>query len=337
MRGQKPEEKLSPAKQIIEINGRAYDAQTGQPLAPSGGKQAIKPSTPASIHKAKSSAGVALDGFVRRPGAKAVRPVQKSRTLMRPAVKKPKRGSVKSEANKTPKAKLPGKNASRLDRAKKVQKSARVSKFGSRLAPKKVVKKSAKLEVVQPAHRTNLQPAVDQLERAMHEATSHLENFAPTTKSSRTKKFAFGSLAAASVIVLGFLAWQMVPSLRVKYAGTKAGFSASLPGYSPAGFGLSDNIESTSGEVALTYGSHADSRSYRIKQSPSNWTSQTLEANYVIPTYGANNYQRYESRGKTIYIKDNSNATWVDGGIWYVLEGNATLTSDQLQRIVNSL
>lgn len=333
---------MSDAKQIIDINGKRYDAQTGKLLGGVNG-HSNHPANP----KPQQQNGAAIDGFVRRqgiprsnpqPASKQSRPVQKSQTLMRPGVEKPKPEAPKPKESQQPRPQLAKASHHRINRAKTVQKSAHVSKFGhGHLVPNKVIKKSANLDVASPKHQGKLAKTTEQFEQAMHSATSHLEDFVPDSKSSRSKRFVFGSLAAVSVMVLGFLAWQMVPSIKVKYAGTRAGFSANLPDYNPAGFGLSGNVESASGEVGLTYNSHTDDKSYKIKQTPSNWTSQSLLTNYVIPTYGANNYQVYESQGKTIYIKDNSNASWVDGGIWYQLEGNATLTSDQLQRIVNSL
>lgn len=332
---------MSDAKQIIDINGKRYDAQTGKLIV------VDNHINHARAVKAQPSQGGAIDGFVRRAGAprqsiqpptKQARSVQKSQTLMRPGLEKPKHESPKPQPEKQAKPQLAQASHHRIHRAKTVQKSAHVSKFGhGRLVPNKVVKKTANLDVAKPARVSTLAKTTEQFEQAMHSATSHLEDFVPDSKSSQKKRFVFGGMALVSLLVLGFLAWQMVPGIKVKYAGTRAGFSANLPGYNPAGFGLSGNVESVSGEVGLTYNSHTDDKSYKIKQYPSNWTSQSLLTNYVIPTYGANNYQVYESQGKTIYIKDNSNATWVDGGIWYQLEGNATLTSDQLQRIVNSL
>lgn len=333
---------MADAKQIIEINGKRYDAQTGKLIAQ-------KSNRPASVSHAKATEGVALDGFVRpvrsssKPPrdkkhlhSKLSRAPQKSKTLMRPAVKKPSAKTKKVETPREVKPKLSEPHPQRLHRAKNTPKSHRVSRFGRKhLVPAQVVKKSAPMKVAAPSHNV-VQRTTEQFEKAMQEATSHLENFVPDSKSPRKKRFTFAGLAVLSVLVLGFFAWQLMPTVKVKYAGTRAGFSAQAPGYSPAGYGLSGNVQSSSGEVTLSYDSRIDDKSYQIKQTPSNWTSQSLITNFVVPTYGSN-HQVYESGGKTIYISDNSNATWVDGGIWYQLSGNAPLTSDQLQRIVNSL
>ena len=57
--------------------------------------------------------------------------------------------------------------------------------------------------------------------------------------------------------------------------------------------------------------------------------------NYV--SVSNRDYQTKEEKGRTVYIYDDSNATWVDGGIWYQIEGDSSLSSDQLLNIVASM
>lgn len=321
-------------KQIIEINGKKYDAKTGQLIGVSASQPQPKPA------KAPSP-GVALDGFVRSHAArqtlKPSRKAQKSKTLMRPAVKKP------AIETKEEKAKIKKPADHRLHRAKSIPKSHKISRFNRQShAVSKVTKKASVLPVATPKqHASNPQniisPAVEHFEKAMHEATSHLETYSPA-KNPKTRRLAIASAACVGLLALSVLAYQIMPLAKVKYAGTRAGFSASLPNYNPTGFGLNGDIAASPGEVTLTYSSRTDDKNYKIKQSPSNWNSQSLEANFVAPNYGVNNYLEYPLQGKNIYISnDNTKATWVDGGVWYQIEGNAALTSDQLQRIVNSL
>jgi hypothetical protein len=325
---------LGKPKQIIEINGKKYDAQTGHLIgAPTAQPQAKPAKTPAP--------GVALDGFVRshatRKAHKPLHKGQKSKTLMRPAVRKP---AIETQEAK-PKVKKPGDY--RLSRAKNTPKSHKISRFNSQShAASKVTKKASALPVATPKHhlpnpQNIISPTVEHFEKAMHEASSHLETYSPA-KNPKTRRAAIASLACVGLLALGVLAYQIMPLAKVKYAGTRAGFSASLPQYNPAGFGLNGDIAAGPGEVTLTYSSRTDDKNYKIKQSPSNWNSQSLEANFVAPNYGVNNYLEYPLQGKNIYISnDNTKATWVDGGVWYQIEGTASLTNDQLQRIVNSL
>lgn len=353
---------MGDSKQTIEINGKRYDTETGRPVSsnsPTPGT-AKRP-----ISNSSSSKGTALDGFVRRPStsipatprsvapaetpkhsspsptaSKVNRELQRSKTLMRSGVKRPGHKQAKSADSQT-RPTLGAGSIERVNRAKHTQKSEHILKFSKKppQAPS-VIKKTAVLEVVAPAKSTvatttHTKPATKQFENAVKKATSHKQKYNPQSKHGKARKILISSAAVFSVLLFGFLAFQMVPTIRVKLAGSRAGFDASLPSYSPAGFGLSGNIATNSGEVTLTYSSRTDDKNYRLTQTPSNWTSQALLNNFVIPSNKP--YQTYEEQGKTVYIYDNSNATWIDGGIWYKLEGNANLTSDQLLRIANGV
>jgi len=108
-----------------------------------------------------------------------------------------------------------------------------------------------------------------------------------------------------------------------------------MPSYKPGGFALSGPITYSTGKISVSYQSNSDNRSYRVTQSNSAWNSETLLDNFVAVNRRA--YQTFQDRGKTIYIYDGSNATWVDRGVWYQIEGASSLSSDQLLRIANSL
>lgn len=350
---------MGDAKQIIEINGKKYNVATGRIIdsVTTAHTTPAKRSTPPAPPR---SNGTMIDGFVRRSQAQPItqkspqnhtkaasftpkqvtkvsRVPQKSKTLMRPGLKKPQHQQSAKQTKPINKSALSITNPQRENRAKQTPKSSHISKFNkSSSSTSKVVKRSGELPVASPKHvqHHSEKSATKQFEKAVHNATSHLETFVPNTKS-KARKLLITSAAVVSVIVCGFLAYQMIPAIKVKFAGTRAGFSASLPGYSPAGFGLSGDIAASSGEVTLTYKSRTDDKNYKLSQTPSNWTSQALLNNFVIPANKP--YQTYEDQGKTVYIYDNSNATWVDGGVWYKLEGNANLTSDQLLRIANGV
>lgn len=142
--------------------------------------------------------------------------------------------------------------------------------------------------------------------------------------------------SALSVLLLvGFIAYQNVPNLNMQLASSRAGVAGSLPAYRPSGFALQKSIHHEPGKVTLSYQSNTDTtRAFAISQENSEWNSETLLENYINADNRA--YQTHQSSGKTIYLYDN-NATWVDGGIWYRVEGNAALSSDQLVRLASSL
>jgi hypothetical protein len=121
----------------------------------------------------------------------------------------------------------------------------------------------------------------------------------------------------------------------MKVAAARAGFSASMPGYSPSGFAFKGPVQYSAGQVVVSFKSNTDDRNFKLTQQTSSWSSDSLLNNYVAA--GGKEYQTYQDRGRTIYIYDGSNATWVNGGVWYQIEGNADLSSDQLVRIASSL
>lgn len=93
-------------------------------------------------------------------------------------------------------------------------------------------------------------------------------------------------------------------------------------------------IQYGEGAVTLSYQSNSDDRNFQIVQKSSDWNSQSLLENFVSDKEP---YQTFQDKGRTIYIYGKSSATWVSGGVWYQIEGESDLSSDQLLRIVSSL
>lgn len=339
---------MSHPKNYIQINGRKYHAQTGQPFdsddsvnssAPTG--ISIKVDDVSRPSKPGKSNNVARS--VKHGKAKST---QKSTTLMRPAVKKPKFESARKHETKAEPRPPAIKHAphERLRRAEEVNRSPRIKRFSASTPKPDVIKRRAELPVVQQktiapqkqnAAQETIHHSVDQFEQVIHEATSHLETYAEEHRPKNFRKLAYATVSLSVILLCGFVAYQAVPAAKVKLAGNKAGFSADLPGYTPAGYGLRSDIAATSGEVTLAYNSRTDDKGYVVQQQPSNWNSQSLANNFLLAENKP--YQTYEQNGKTVYIYEKTNATWVDGGIWYRVAGDASLTSDQLLRIAEGL
>lgn len=85
----------------------------------------------------------------------------------------------------------------------------------------------------------------------------------------------------------------------------------------------------------MKFAANAAPQSFTLTQSRSDWDSSAVLANYVLPILGRN-FATTASRGLTIYSTNNA-AAWVNGGVLYTIKGNATLSSDQVQRIAMSL
>ncbi len=85
----------------------------------------------------------------------------------------------------------------------------------------------------------------------------------------------------------------------------------------------------------LTYKSNSDDRKFIVSQKPTEWTSESLLTNYLVDS--KLRYQTYRDKGMTVYIYNESNATWVDKGIWYTVNGDGSLNSEQILEIASSI
>lgn len=168
-----------------------------------------------------------------------------------------------------------------------------------------------------------------------HEETPPKESHARRAnrfKRSHVKVISISAVVSAMAVLTLFIAYQNKAMLELKIASTRAGFHASMPAYKPVGFAFK-NLSYSPGDVTLGFSS--GDKSYTISQKQSNWDSTTLLQNYVETS--DNTYQAYSAAGRTIYIYDNGNATWVNGGVWYQISNTANLSSDQIINLATSM
>lgn len=348
---------------VITINGKRYDAKTGRLLDSSASAKHAAPKPTAKKHN-----GPSIDGFSRRPAGSHIvaahaihKKTERSKTLMRGAVKKPASTKVHSTAAHTSHHKAHAaepaitlNNHERAARAATVSKSKLISRFGSQPAADSSIKHTSLAHLpVKPAPPITTHGSapiisrpdtVNPFQNAIDNANSHEQPL--HRKASRRHRIAralrvkprtvsLGSFLLAGMLLGGFFVYQNIPNLAMKVAAARSGVNASLPGYKPAGFALNGPIKYSSGKISISYRSVSDERAYQVTQSTSEWNSETLLENFVAVDRRA--YQTYQDKGKTIYIYNDNNATWVDGGVWYQVEGRSSLNSDQLLRIANSL
>lgn len=356
------------ANGVVELNGQLYDSATGTLLSSQTTKTVAKKPTPKTL----SNTPKQLDGFTRRPSAtprittKAVhQQPQKSKTLMRSGVSKPatpakihakapatSSGAKKQRTDSLVAPAQPG----RIIRANNTERSTFISKFGAGAASIKTavlpvasapaeVTAQTTAPVAAPAIRTAKPLAApNPFQAALEQASSHEQ---PQIKKAKfhhrvakvlhvsPKVVSLASFTLVALAISGFVAYQNLPEIAMRVAATRAGFSASLPSYQPSGFSMAGPIKYQPGEVTVNYKSASDSRSFDVVQKNSSWNSETLLENFVATT--GKPYQTFQSNGRTIYIYDNNKATWVDGGVWYNIDGKSNLNSDQLLRIANGL
>ncbi len=295
-----------------------------------------------------------------------------AKTLMRRAVRKPvpaKTTPIKQHypiALKSPDLAVPRKlsaaaiDSNRQKRAEQIRTSEHVGRFRSakqpaygiqpRLQPVAVAAPPVHTAAAMPTHPTAaVRPGAapdaslktkEIFERALSSATSHMQ---PPHEPRKSKLSGFknrhlsGSLAAvAAVLVIGgFVTYLNKSSVELQIASVRAGFKASMPAYAPEGY-KKQPASSQDGKVAISFVSPVDNSGFTLTQEPSNWDSQTL-FDTIVSQQTTTSYQTVQHNGRTIYIYDDADAAWVDGGMLYKVTGSAPLTSDQIISIATSL
>lgn len=326
----------------VEINGRNYDAATGKLIK----ETSSKPMT--------GQRGGSIDGFSRaKPANQLHSRTAKSQTLDRKAV-----SATKNQI--TPKAPVQSKTIHRKDQAKSqahqvdshrqkrantVAKSSFVSKFSKSSPVVEAEPAQPKVEAQAPAQA---QPKPSIVEQQFDQYSSNESNKEKDKKPKRkgTRRFlafdfnrpkARSVFAGAALFVLlaGYITYLNIPNLSLRIAASRAGIDATLPGYKPSGFSMSGPINYSQGLVTLNFKSNSDDRNFAIAERTSSWDSESLLANYVEKE--TPNFVTFQEKGLTIYVYDGSNATWVDSGIWYTIDGESQLNSDQLLKIAVSM
>ena len=353
----------------ITINGRLYDAITGQPVVAAAAhkaaaKPAQAPAQPASARTfndigprpATVKQGTAKP--VAQPATPAAQPAkaahranhpvaqsvharpQKSQTLYRKALKKP-------VVEHTP-ATISTKDLGR---------SPLISKFNTgpvTVHPDLTRKAQAQEETIAPAqtHPTVAKVLQQRVPAPVQHATGKelkeqliKERLAEVSDSPHnTQKRAWfkskprvASILTATLALLvlgGYLTYMNLPVISMKVAASRAGVDATFPNYRPDGYALNGPITYSPGEVNINYKSNSNDNGFRISQKPSNWDSQALLDNFV--TRQTENYLTFQERGVTVYTFGNK-AAWVNGGLLYTLDGNSSLSSDQVLRLATSM
>lgn len=143
------------------------------------------------------------------------------------------------------------------------------------------------------------------------------------------------AMVAAVLAVVGLFASQNVSGWRVQMASSKAGFSAALPSYHPAGFRLGE-LNANTGVVAFNYISNSDQdRQIAVTEKSSTWSNQQLLTDFV--QVNSQQHQTIYDNGQTYYLYDGHSITWVSGGIWYQVHSQDALGQQQLLKLANSL
>ncbi|MGH7157622.1 MAG: hypothetical protein ACREGD_00890 [Candidatus Saccharimonadales bacterium] len=355
---------------IIEFNGKRYDAITGKLL----GKSRTEVAEPLAIPVAPPRRHI--DGVVRRhaskqasephhaPHSKPSRPLaakphrqpgrtdnarqpQPAKTLMRRAVRKPKtslkpaiKPQAPAEVAARPVSSVALKHSvqhidpQREHRARQTPKSHAVRRFSphaERLAIAAAVHPMPPRPSQKPTRHHHENTKPDIFEAAIAHARSHEQPaHQPHPKHRRRRKTAGMLVGAVTFLLLGGV---------LAYANlgniriTVASVQAGFSAQMPAYKPTGyvlGAVTTSSGNVSINF--RSGEKHYRLIQQPTNWNSQTLHDS-IIASAGA---KTIENHGRIIYIYDDV-ASWVSGGIRYDLTGNAELDPQEVAAIAASL
>lgn len=178
------------------------------------------------------------------------------------------------------------------------------------------------------------------IKNRMDEAVAHEKAEKPTKAKSHTshpksrrRASTIASGVAALVLLGGYLTYLNLPSLSIRVAAARANVNANYPSYQPAGYSFAGPVAFSPGEVRVNFQSNTNDYDYSLVQRSSNWDSQAVLDNYVLEE--TEQYATLQERGLTIYLMERK-AAWVNGGTLYVIEGDAPLSSEQIQKIASS-
>lgn len=151
----------------------------------------------------------------------------------------------------------------------------------------------------------------------------------------RKKFVAAASMAVVSLVLLGYLVSVNLPDISVRVAAMHSGIEKAYPSYVPASYRLDGLVNENNGRITMAFKNDRDQK-FTLMEEKSSWDSSAVLTNYVEKNWGAS-YSIAKGQGLTIYVS-GSNAAWVNGGVFYVIEDESgSLSSSDLHDIAVSL
>ncbi len=147
---------------------------------------------------------------------------------------------------------------------------------------------------------------------------------------------AAAGMLAAILLLAGAYIWSVnSPKMELSRAARSAGFTASMPTYVPSSYAVRTSVDAAPGAVTMQFHSPSIDKPLKIVQRPTTWDSRSLLANFVSSQ--TQNYAKIDGQGLTIYVWNNGQASWINHGIWYTIEGASKLSQEQILKIAYGL
>jgi hypothetical protein len=152
---------------------------------------------------------------------------------------------------------------------------------------------------------------------------------------ARKKFINFSMGFAVAIFGVGYLTYVNLPDIVSRITAFQSGMAVETPayiasGYSPKGLAYFDgknvNFEYKKGDS-----------NYKVQQSQSGWDSSALLQNYVTKKW-SEDYSTTYSNGLTIYSNRRGESVWVNNGKLYKVEVSGNKISDEeIRKIATSL
>lgn len=360
------------AKHIIHLNGKSYDAVSGQLIDTNISSatrdtqdkpvSSTKLTKQEATHKKSTTQSSPTVHAHRATESSAKHQAMRSKTLMRHTVKRPKlaedSSGYKISVHKTT---TETRQTSHSDGTKiAITKNPLVRRFSDISDSSHIHKKSAdtvevhkatrsttpsvslapppiSIQSTKPAKSIKKSTTMSSFLNAIEHAEAHQQ---PKLKRSkqRNSRSVFANAAyftIALTLIAGFFAYQNIPNISLRIASNNSGLEGKKPSQTPSGFSMNNKIAYSSGQITLFFKSNSDNRTFSLTQTASVWDSESLKQNFL--TKNNKEFQAIDSNGKKLYFYDKNNVTWVDEGTWYNLESDTDLSRSQLHSLADSI
>ncbi|MBR3220585.1 DUF4367 domain-containing protein [Candidatus Saccharibacteria bacterium] len=149
-------------------------------------------------------------------------------------------------------------------------------------------------------------------------------------------KFALAFVtSAACIAALGYFVHLNMPDISVRVAAMQAGIEATYPNYIPRGYQLSSVATDQDNRIIMEFNGPENVK-FKLTEEKTSWDSNALLNNFVKSNWGIN-YTVMREQGITLYISNEADASWINGGLLYTLDSDGQLTKKQIKNIATSL
>ncbi|MBQ3310335.1 DUF4367 domain-containing protein [Candidatus Saccharibacteria bacterium] len=211
-------------------------------------------------------------------------------------------------------------------------------------APSEQSKRQARLKAKQlKAAKAKSAKQLKTAKAAKPAKKANAETDSVLAKSFKQKKRRIGgakfllafATSAACVAALGYFVHLNMPDISVRVAAMQTGIEATYPSYIPRDYQLNSVATDQDNRVIMEFIGPENAK-FKLTEEKSSWDSNALLNNFVKASWNTN-YTVIREQGITIYISNDADAAWVNGGLLYSLDSDGQLTKKQIKNIVTSL